>query len=366
MFQTSSMDYYKAFGACFQRQDSRNDDIQRSSKLSVSSHAAWAAPNLPKKPVPDIALSMRYENPRGPCFPAARSFCEFTPREAVSGFNSGNFAVGGGDIYDKFKGIDGIRSRTAGVITPPAAVHKMESRSDFVKASIDAATKAAETVQDTYLSVADSQVSLMKVVRLCSMAGVEIDELAPLSTHLEEAEKTTLALTQMCMENVRATERLRKTIAVEDLSSRGEMCFLASKRDAFRQLQKYRMSRNKSIEKIVDIEERVKLTKVVEVEDETVKEEKCSYSEFEEKLLSIAGKGAAVVGGVGGMIAGSTFGAAIGVVPAVFTFGLSIPFGAALGGKTGLSIGSSFTSSLTKSKGKEWLRSRSNCTRTVK
>merc|ERR1712113_1199502 len=41
-----------------------------------------------------------------------------------------------------------------------------------------------------------------------------------------------------------------------------------------------------------------------------------------------------------GAVSGGLVGAALGLVPAVFTFGLSIPVGAALGGGTGLCIGS--------------------------
>lgn len=44
-------------------------------------------------------------------------------------------------------------------------------------------------------------------------------------------------------------------------------------------------------------------------------------------------------GGVTGLAAGGTIGAAIGVVPALFTFGLSIPIGAAIGGGCGLVAG---------------------------
>jgi len=44
-------------------------------------------------------------------------------------------------------------------------------------------------------------------------------------------------------------------------------------------------------------------------------------------------------GGASGLFAGGAIGAACGVVPAIFTFGLSIPIGAALGGATGLCVG---------------------------
>lgn len=52
--------------------------------------------------------------------------------------------------------------------------------------------------------------------------------------------------------------------------------------------------------------------------------------------------GAATMGATGGatgLTAGAVIGAAVGVVPALFTFGLSIPIGAALGGATGLCAG---------------------------
>jgi hypothetical protein len=45
-------------------------------------------------------------------------------------------------------------------------------------------------------------------------------------------------------------------------------------------------------------------------------------------------------GGAAGLTTGTVIGAACGVVPAFFTFGLSIPIGAALGGATGLCAGS--------------------------
>merc|ERR1712232_1030054 len=44
-------------------------------------------------------------------------------------------------------------------------------------------------------------------------------------------------------------------------------------------------------------------------------------------------------GGVTGLATGGTIGAAIGLVPALFTFGLSIPIGAAIGGSCGLVAG---------------------------
>jgi len=44
-------------------------------------------------------------------------------------------------------------------------------------------------------------------------------------------------------------------------------------------------------------------------------------------------------GGVAGFAGGGTLGAALGIVPAIFTFGLSIPVGAAIGAGTGLVVG---------------------------
>lgn len=48
----------------------------------------------------------------------------------------------------------------------------------------------------------------------------------------------------------------------------------------------------------------------------------------------VAGGAAALgaTGGATGLAAGSAVGAALGLVPAIFTFGLSIPVGAAIGG----------------------------------
>lgn len=58
-------------------------------------------------------------------------------------------------------------------------------------------------------------------------------------------------------------------------------------------------------------------------------------------LLSAFG-GAAVGstgGGALGLIAGGSFGAAVGLIPAIFTFGVSVPLGAAVGGTCGLLTG---------------------------
>jgi hypothetical protein len=59
-------------------------------------------------------------------------------------------------------------------------------------------------------------------------------------------------------------------------------------------------------------------------------------------VVAGAATGAAVLGTTGGavgMASGSIIGAAVGLVPALFTFGLSIPIGAAIGGGTGLCVG---------------------------
>merc|ERR1712039_871331 len=46
-----------------------------------------------------------------------------------------------------------------------------------------------------------------------------------------------------------------------------------------------------------------------------------------------------ISGGATGLATGTVVGAAIGLIPAIFTFGLSIPIGAAIGGSTGLVTG---------------------------
>ena len=54
-------------------------------------------------------------------------------------------------------------------------------------------------------------------------------------------------------------------------------------------------------------------------------------------MAGVAGGAAALgaTGGATGLAAGSAVGAALGLVPAIFTFGLSIPVGAAIGGLGG-------------------------------
>lgn len=62
---------------------------------------------------------------------------------------------------------------------------------------------------------------------------------------------------------------------------------------------------------------------------------------FQAAALSAAGGAvlAGAGGGAAGLATGSLVGAAFGLVPAIFTFGLSIPIGAAIGGGTGLVTG---------------------------
>jgi len=59
------------------------------------------------------------------------------------------------------------------------------------------------------------------------------------------------------------------------------------------------------------------------------------------KVTAASAAGGCVVGGTTGFATGATFGAAIGVVPALFTLGLSIPVGAVIGGGIGATTGGS-------------------------
>merc|ERR1712226_319188 len=62
---------------------------------------------------------------------------------------------------------------------------------------------------------------------------------------------------------------------------------------------------------------------------------------FQVTMMSSTGS-AAVSGAVGGGVGfttGAVLGGAIGIIPAVFTLGLSIPIGAAIGGGTGFCVG---------------------------
>eukprot|EP00931_Biecheleriopsis_adriatica_P006380 TRINITY_DN107793_c0_g1_i1.p1 TRINITY_DN107793_c0_g1~~TRINITY_DN107793_c0_g1_i1.p1 ORF type:complete len:305 (+),score=66.50 TRINITY_DN107793_c0_g1_i1:28-915(+) len=75
----------------------------------------------------------------------------------------------------------------------------------------------------------------------------------------------------------------------------------------------------------------------------------CQAARFSEdsklQFTSVAAAGGAVFGSAGGgalgLVAGSSFGALFGLVPALFTLGLSIPVGAFLGGGAGLCTGAS-------------------------
>jgi len=66
-------------------------------------------------------------------------------------------------------------------------------------------------------------------------------------------------------------------------------------------------------------------------------------SDHNVQVTAASAVGGAVVGGTGGaatgLLTGGALGAAVGIVPAIFTFGLSIPIGAALGGGCGLFAG---------------------------
>jgi len=79
------------------------------------------------------------------------------------------------------------------------------------------------------------------------------------------------------------------------------------------------------------------------------KEVKNITSQPKFQVTAASAAGGAAVGGAGGgavgLTAGVVVGGAIGVVPALFTFGLSIPIGAAIGGGTGLCIGATTGSS---------------------
>lgn len=73
-----------------------------------------------------------------------------------------------------------------------------------------------------------------------------------------------------------------------------------------------------------------------------MKEQAMKDPHFWRKVFATASGAASVgtVGGALGTIAGAAMGAAAGLVPAVFTFGLSIPAGAIIGGTSGLFLGS--------------------------
>lgn len=62
---------------------------------------------------------------------------------------------------------------------------------------------------------------------------------------------------------------------------------------------------------------------------------------FQAAAVGAAGGAAALgaTGGASGLLAGASVGAMFGLIPAIFTFGLSIPIGAAIGGGAGLVVG---------------------------
>jgi hypothetical protein len=66
---------------------------------------------------------------------------------------------------------------------------------------------------------------------------------------------------------------------------------------------------------------------------------KKAVSEPSLRVATASAVGGSMVLGTAGLATGATVGAAIGLVPAIFTFGLSIPVGAALGGGIGATTG---------------------------
>merc|ERR1711920_158202 len=75
----------------------------------------------------------------------------------------------------------------------------------------------------------------------------------------------------------------------------------------------------------------------------------CAADRRVQVTATSAGVGAVTLGtagAAGGAVCGGAAGALIGVVPALFTFGLSIPIGAIVGGGTGLFIGGAAGTSL--------------------
>lgn len=81
----------------------------------------------------------------------------------------------------------------------------------------------------------------------------------------------------------------------------------------------------------------------------------CSQARTEAKnpevlATAVAAAGGAVAlgvsGGAAGLMAGGSLGAIVGLVPALFTFGLSIPVCATFGGGMGLCVGTSMGASL--------------------
>merc|ERR1712048_144796 len=66
---------------------------------------------------------------------------------------------------------------------------------------------------------------------------------------------------------------------------------------------------------------------------------KNAVSEPSFQVTAASAVGGSMVLGTAGLATGATVGAAVGLVPAIFTFGLSIPVGAALGGSIGATTG---------------------------
>merc|ERR1719343_1789687 len=66
---------------------------------------------------------------------------------------------------------------------------------------------------------------------------------------------------------------------------------------------------------------------------------KKAVSEPSLQVATASAVGASMVLGTAGLATGASVGAAVGLVPAIFTFGLSIPVGAAIGGSIGATTG---------------------------
>merc|ERR1712232_1086571 len=91
----------------------------------------------------------------------------------------------------------------------------------------------------------------------------------------------------------------------------------------------------------LDLELKTKGVKAFAVEKYAQIKKTVPNPSFRVTALS-AGSGAVTMGagaGLMGLTAGAGVGAAVGVVPAIFTFGLSIPIGAFIGGACGLCTG---------------------------
>eukprot|EP00927_Polykrikos_kofoidii_P023450 TRINITY_DN21610_c0_g1_i1.p1 TRINITY_DN21610_c0_g1~~TRINITY_DN21610_c0_g1_i1.p1 ORF type:complete len:236 (-),score=34.60 TRINITY_DN21610_c0_g1_i1:144-851(-) len=131
-------------------------------------------------------------------------------------------------------------------------------------------------------------------------------------------------------------------------------CILAETVDAFRRFWEHSISKSKLLEKIVDIWSCVGFT---ELENHEVEEKAKEEKYLNDAWVAAVGQGGAFLGAVFGLLAGSTFGAACGLIVAVFTFGLSIPFCAVLGGCGGFLFGRAYARIV----GEDWARRRLNC-----